>query len=317
MPARDPLPAARSETPYRQHDGVVAHRLRFDQRLRTYRAAGTPDWLLMVTVAGSGRIDHARGSTIVTAGECLLYAPRTPHDFGNLVDVSDPDMPGGNAGSVADLRWEVLWSHFLPSANWAEWLRWPELAPGLHHARADGEQLREIVVVMEKLMRRAQDPRGASRDDSGDAPGSAPRAHPRAAALAANALEEALLLCDALDPRGPGARIDARVRAAMAFMAEEIGRPLRLGEIARASGLSVSRLAHLFSDQVGTPIQDWLETQRIERACQRLALTTEPVSAIGASLGFPNAFYFSRRFAKRTGLSPRAYRQQGRQGGAP
>jgi len=126
-----------------------------------------------------------------------------------------------------------------------------------------------------------------------------------------NALEEVILLCDTSVAPNGSAQLDVRVREAMRYMCAEIERPLRIPGIARACGLSASRLAHLFTAHVGISIQEWLEGQRLERACQRLLLTTEPIAAIAESLGFSSPFYFSRRFAKRLSMSPRAYRQRG------
>jgi AraC-like DNA-binding protein len=100
------------------------------------------------------------------------------------------------------------------------------------------------------------------------------------------------------------------VRAAIEFLGRRLDRPVRLPEVAKASGLSVSRLARLFRAQTGTTIQRFLETQRLRLARQRLALTGEPIGAIAEALGFANPFYFTRRFTRDAGMSPRAFRRR-------
>ena len=267
----------RTETPYRLGIGPIAHRLRFTAGMRTFRSRGTADWLMMLTVAGTGRVDFRRASQRVVVGDVQLYAPGATHDFG-ATDHGD---------------WDVLWSHFLPRLDWAEWMRWPEFDHGVHHTHIPASTLAEVIHVMEKVVVRSQAP------------------SPRRELLAMNGLEELILLCDTSVALSGSTQLDVRVREAMRYMCAEIEHPLRIAGIARACGLSVSRLAHLFTEQVGISIQEWLEGQRLERACQRLLLTTEPIAAIAESLGFSSPFYFSRRFAKRLRMSPRAYRQRG------
>ena len=63
-----------------------------------------------------------------------------------------------------------------------------------------------------------------------------------------------------------------------------------------------------FKEEVGlTPVQ-FLEQQRMARARQLLELTGHGVAEIAAMVGYENAFYFTRRFTRATGKSPRAYR---------
>jgi AraC-like DNA-binding protein len=50
--------------------------------------------------------------------------------------------------------------------------------------------------------------------------------------------------------------------------------------------------------------------QRINRARQLLELTAMSIKEIAAEVGYENPFYFSLRFKKQTGTSPRDYRQK-------
>ncbi len=267
----------RTETPYAPPpDGLWIDLLRFVPGSWTWRRRGTPDCLLMVTVGGAGELRHARGTQSCARGDVLLLMPDAPHDYGAA--------PGAT--------WDVRWSHFTPPPGLEPHLAWPELEAGIRHLRlAEGA----AAPVEEAL------PRGRERLRGGSA---------LRVALASHALAEAVLLCDQANPlRGA---YDARVRAAIDALTAHLDRPIRVAAVARAAGLSVSRLSRLFQRQTGASIRAYLERRRLELACQRLALTDEPVQAIATGLGFASPFYFTRRFHRMSGLSPSAYRDRAR-----
>ncbi len=120
------------------------------------------------------------------------------------------------------------------------------------------------------------------------------------------------LCCCATRPTPLRGAYDARVRAAIDALTAHLDRPIRVATVARAAGLSVSRLSRLFLRQAGSSIRSFLERRRFELARQRLVLTDEPIQAIASGLGFASPFYFTRRFHRMSGLSPSAYRDRAR-----
>ena len=56
--------------------------------------------------------------------------------------------------------------------------------------------------------------------------------------------------------------------------------------------------------------QQFLEQQRLDRARQLLELSGRSIGDIAADVGFDNPFYFTLRFKRLTGLSPRDYRKR-------
>lgn len=128
--------------------------------------------------------------------------------------------------------------------------------------------------------------------------------------FAMNALEETLLWCDTQNPRSDQVRMDSRIRQAMDFLCTHLDKKTTLQAVADACGLSTSRLAHLFREQVGLTAQQFLEQQRLDRAIQLLELTPRPIQAIAYEVGYENPFYFTLRFKRHTGLSPRDYRKR-------
>ena len=128
--------------------------------------------------------------------------------------------------------------------------------------------------------------------------------------LAMNALEEVLLWLDAENPRAADAALDPRVRAVTEHVCRHLDQRLSLDDLADVAGLSVSRLAHLFRELTATTPQQFLEQQRLARARQLLAATPLSIKEIAQQVGFENPFYFSLRFRRGTGMSPRAWRRR-------
>ena len=96
----------------------------------------------------------------------------------------------------------------------------------------------------------------------------------------------------------------------MDFLCHHLDSRATLDDLAAMAGLSVSRLAHLFKAQVGQTPQQFQEQQRLERARQLLELSGRSIQDIAADVGFENPFYFTLRFKRLTGQSPRDYRKR-------
>jgi AraC family transcriptional regulator of arabinose operon len=266
------------ETPCPTYATLVTGHFVEDARYFCHRSRGTQDWLLMYTVGGAGLCGHAGGSVTVGEGDIVIYQPGTPQDYG-----TDP-----GAG-----RWEIVWTHFLPRPAWHEWLLWPEGVPGVMHLHlAEPVIHRKVLNSLQEMHRFAT---GALRQKD---------------TFAMNALEAALLWCDTQNPRSAQAQLDGRVRDAMDFMCHHLGEAMSIERLAEMAGLSESRFAHVFRKQTGvTPLQ-FLEQQRLDRARQLLELTSRPIQAIAEEVGFGQPFYFTLRFKRLTGLSPRDYRKR-------
>jgi len=268
------------DTPAPPPGQLVTGHFRMGPRYSTYRERGTHDWLLVLTVTGSGRYGHAAGSIDTRPGDIVLLKPGTLHDYRT---------------SPARRRWEPLWAHFVPRLDWRPLLEWPKVAPGLLHLALAGHPLRP------RIERRFRD---LIRINAG--PG---RLHE---AMAMNALEEVLLCCDLANPQKAHAGLDTRIRRALERMHAGFAEPLTVHALAAHAGLSPSRFAHLFRREVGETPQRYLELHRLARARELLEVTQEPVQAIARQVGFANPFYFTLRFKRHMGASPRAWRMRRR-----
>lgn len=260
-------------------DQVLVGAFTSDDRYAVWRPTGTEDWLLLNTVAGSGRVGVSGSPDVITEpGDVVIIRPTVPHDYGTA-----PASAG--AGS-----WWLQFVHFVPRPEWLVWLDWPQPSPGVLRVRTTGETRRRVREALE-----AADTFGRSELR-------------QATMFAVNAVEAALLWCTTSDP-GAGL-IDPRVLAAMEDMAGRLAEPITVADLARRAGLSLSRFAHLFTAQVGMSPMRFLERQRMRLAEQLLDLTPRTVTEVARTVGFEDPLYFSSRFRAYAGMPPTAYRRR-------
>lgn len=105
------------------------------------------------------------------------------------------------------------------------------------------------------------------------------------------------------------------VRRAMALLDRD-GPPPANRAVAAAVGLHAHSLARLFVRELGAAPQAWAREQRMQRAAQLLATTSEPVDAIAARCGCWDRNHFTRLFTRRWQCPPAAFRARERQDGA-
>ena len=247
----------------------------------TWRPGGTNDYLLILTVSGGGVFGHASGGVIVAPGDLVILRPGTPHDYATA------RRAGG---------WEIIWAHFLPRPHWHDYLAGlPEAVPGI---------ARLALGTNNAASRAVQDALGSMNNHANGG-------RARATDFAMNALEAALLYADVANPQASARAIfDTRILHAMEFLrGEKLAVSVSLADIAGTVNLSPSRLLHLFKAQTGSTPGQFQETERLLRARKLLALTNRSVAAIAGEVGFASPFYFTLRFKKNTGQSPRDFRR--------
>ncbi len=265
-------------TPYQPDSDLKADEFRQGASYTNWRPRGSSDWLLIYTIGGSGRITTPQGSFVTRPGEAILYAPADYQDYR-----TDPTAR----------RWHLLWSHFRPKASWHAWLQWPvHEAAGVRHITLErGEVRASFVSALARTIRALR------------------RQFPNAGDFAANALEETLLWAHLAAARSGWMRLDPRIRKAMDYLAANARQPFQLEALARHSGLSVSRLAHLFKTEAGISPQRFFEQERMRQASQLLRVTGLGIAEIAAEVGYEDPFYFSNRFRRHAGKSPTQFRR--------
>ena len=268
----DPAMAHRDTTAPPPDLLVTGH---YDERegYAVFRRHGSGNWLITYTLAGQGRYCQPGLTMPANAGDLVLLGPDALHDYA---------VPSSG-------RWEFLWAHFHPRPAWFAWWVFPEVGRGLFLVRLRTAATRARAQQAFETLHT-----DAAADD------------PLRRELALNGLEEVLLLA----ARENAARraLDSRVREALDQIAGNLAAPHSVASLARAVSLSPSRLAHLFQTEVSDSVGHTILSLRMRQAARLLAFTTRGVEEIAEDVGFNSAFYFSRQFHRRFGMSPRAYR---------
>jgi AraC family transcriptional regulator, arabinose operon regulatory protein len=266
--------ARASWSPIPDGETLVANRFQAGPGWRTWRPHGTSDWEILITDRGTGRFGHAGGTLSAGPMRVVLIRPGAVHDYG--------PAPGARF-------WSVAWVHFQVRDAWLDLLEWPEMAPGLMAIDVSSRQDRTRLLALHDDLTALQHRPDRNRRR-----------------LADNLLEQLLIRLDGHHPR-TGALRDPRI----AVVAERLlhGHGDR-NDLARAVGLSASRLSHLFQRQMGLSLPAFRERMRMEQAAELLDTTTESIGAVASRCGYDDPFYFSNRFRRAKGLSPRAWRQR-------
>ncbi|HEY0258146.1 MAG TPA: helix-turn-helix domain-containing protein [Candidatus Methylacidiphilales bacterium] len=241
------------------------------------RPAGLDEWILIYIEGGKSYFKSSDGEFSGEVGDAVLIRPGAPHEYGLDERIG---------------YWKNTWTHFLPRPDCLDWLQWPEFAPGMMHLHLEVSLREQVCAELHQMDAAAH---GAGR---------------RHEELAVNALERALLLCDSQNPRHAGNRQDARIRKGAHLLCLQPDERFTVKALARRCGLSRSRFAELFRKQMGASPLAFLESQRLRRARELLEHTAMNVTEISIQAGFASPFYFSLRFKKHFGTSPREYRRQ-------
>lgn len=85
---------------------------------------------------------------------------------------------------------------------------------------------------------------------------------------------------------------------------------IKIPYLAQLEGLSNSRYITLFSKEMGKTPSEYILDLRLNRASDLLLTTNMEISAVGASSGYNDQYFFSKIFKKHIGMSPQEYRKK-------
>ncbi|HYE07483.1 MAG TPA: AraC family transcriptional regulator [Planctomycetota bacterium] len=106
------------------------------------------------------------------------------------------------------------------------------------------------------------------------------------------------------------ARVDPSglaVERARRFALTDLGRAIRLDDLARAAGLSPFHFARVFKARTGASPIDWLRGARLARA-QELLRAGEDIKRVARAVGYGSAAHFTTAFTRQVGYPPGAFR---------
>jgi AraC-like DNA-binding protein len=240
----------------------------------TYRRKGLAENFLFFCVDGSGWYQIGKQRFEVGANEFFILPQHQEHSYG-----SSPDDP-----------WSIYWVHFggdaLAAFNEVQEVQ-KNFRPEL--VRNTGE----IIPIFQKIYKTLE--LGYSIDNL----------------LFANMCLSQFLTLFIYNKRhyasASNDRLDC-VDSAIHFMQEHINDNISLISLSKAYNYSVSRFSNLFKQKTGYAPIDYFLQMKMQKACQLLDFSDRSIKDIAFSMGFEDPYYFSKRFRKIIGVSPKKYR---------
>lgn len=97
---------------------------------------------------------------------------------------------------------------------------------------------------------------------------------------------------------------------ALIYIRQHFSENINVSDIAQFCHCSRSHLSHLFKTRIGVSIPIYINRLRIEYAKDLLSETNDAIMDIAVKVGFEDPNYFSRVFARLSGLTCSEYRKQ-------
>lgn len=99
------------------------------------------------------------------------------------------------------------------------------------------------------------------------------------------------------------------IRSARKYIQEHYMEPLTLETVSEVAGYNPAYFSTLFKKETGTSFLEYISGIRMEKAKQLLCDTNENIETICREVGYSDVKYFTKGFARYTGLKPAEYRK--------
>ena len=101
-----------------------------------------------------------------------------------------------------------------------------------------------------------------------------------------------------------------KVNTVVQYINEHFSENISISDIAKEIYCSESYLQHIFKNEIGKSIVEYINFTRINAAIKYLKLENMQIKEISDKIGFNDYNYFSRVFKKNTGMTPIEYRKK-------
>lgn len=115
------------------------------------------------------------------------------------------------------------------------------------------------------------------------------------------------LLSDAVAMRWPMFR---KIQKVIRHINVHMGETITISDLAKAAGLSRSRLCDLFKTETGLAPMQYVRRRRIEHARELFETTSLSVTEVRLMVGLPDRSHFAREFKGSFGATPSEYRRR-------
>lgn len=100
-----------------------------------------------------------------------------------------------------------------------------------------------------------------------------------------------------------------KLKIILSFIRENYNLPLSLEEISSKVGMSPKYFCRFFKQHTDKTPFEYITAYRIERAARKLISSCQSITQISLACGFTDSSYFTKRFRKQLGLTPREFRK--------
>jgi AraC family transcriptional regulator of arabinose operon len=253
--------------------GISDHDLNF-----TFERKGSfPYWTYALFHKGEAFIKSNRKDVKACPYDLICIRPNTPY--------ATRIVPGYSS-------WQGDWLIGSLRSEWEELIKWKEVLPGIYSVNIAGTADQEKI---KKYFR--------------DTVNFVLSIHPFADISAMHALEEVLLLTSKINDQQLELN-DKRILMAIEILSNNFKKFMDIESVSKEVGMSPSRLAHLFKEEVGETPMNFREGIRLKHAKQLIIGTNMSIKEIAEAVAYDCAFHFSKRFKVRIGVSPNKFRQQ-------
>lgn len=104
--------------------------------------------------------------------------------------------------------------------------------------------------------------------------------------------------------------MDRRVELVIAQIEADVAREWETAQLAALVNLSPSRFRHLFKEETGGTITQYVRARRLERAEFLLRTTFLSIKEVKSAAGLSSMSHFVQYFKQRYGVTPTEYRKQ-------
>lgn len=256
---------------------TVRHRLPLDGA----EFPAVDHYVLTVHLGGSPvrRVDDPEGRNIARTGAVSLQRPGDP-------------IAVASTGGIVDYA-HLYFRQALIAEVAEEMAVEADVEPGSFFARTEADLSRDVGLYVRRALDEADPGLPIEMDSRGYLIGLALVRMCRERAVAAG-LDRPMLRHD--------------IRKALELVEDGMDRPLRLGDLADATGLSPFHFARLFRATTGETPAAYLMRRRTEKAVELIRGTDLPLGVVAFRTGFSSQSHMTRRVKELTGVTPQRLR---------